>query len=105
MCKAQSHTSWNARGYKNRPLASFEHVLRTYDPIPYVFDLNDRVGQIPCADVVKGGLEEFSLKSGRDIGNNNNDPWMQWLLAEERKKIRAIVGYKRVVPLAGDWQQ
>ncbi len=57
------------------------------------------------ADAVKGGFEEFSLKNGRNIGDNNDDPWMQWLLAEERKKISAIVGYKRKLPLSDDWQQ
>ena len=30
---------------------------------------------------------------------------MQRLLAEERKKISAVVGYKRKLPLADDWQQ
>jgi hypothetical protein len=37
--------------------------------------------------VVKGSLEEFSLKNGRDIGDNNDDSRMQWLFAEEGKKI------------------
>jgi hypothetical protein len=32
-------------------------------------------------------------------------PWVQWLLAEERKEISAVVGYKRKLPLANDWQQ
>jgi hypothetical protein len=55
--------------------------------------------------VVKGGLEEFSLKNGRDIGDNNNDSRMQRLFAEEGKKIGTIVGYKGKLPLADDWQQ
>jgi len=60
------------------------------------------------ADVVKSGLEEFSLKNGDDIRDNNYESRMQRLLAEERKKISTIVGDigdKRVLPLADDRQQ
>ena len=53
----------------------------------------------------KSGLEEFSLKNRGDIRDNNYDSRMQWLLAEERKKISAIVGDKRILPLADDRQQ
>jgi hypothetical protein len=51
--------------------------------------------------VVKGGLEEFSLKNGRDIGDDNDDSRMQWLFAEECKKISTIVGYKGKTPSRG----
>ena len=53
----------------------------------------------------KSGLEEFSLKNGRDIRDNNYDSRMPRLLAEERKKISTIVGDKRILPLADDRQQ
>ena len=55
--------------------------------------------------MVKRGFEEFSLKNGGNIGDNNKDPRMQRLLAEERKKISAVAGYKRKLLLADDWQQ
>ena len=45
--------------------------------------------------MVKGGIEEFSLKNGRDIGDNNDDSRMQWLFAEEGKKIGTMVGARR----------
>ena len=61
------------------------------DPLSYVFDLNQTIGQIPRANVSKSGLEEFSLKNGGDIRDNNYDSRMQRLLAEERKKISSIV--------------
>jgi len=91
-----------------RPIASFRfwnRVLRTHDKVSNVFDLNHTIGQIPRADVVKGGFEQISLKKRRDIGDNNNDSRMQWLFAEERRKISAIVGYKCKLPLADNWQQ
>jgi len=56
---------------------SWKVVLRTYDPVSHVFDLNHSIGQIPCTDVAKGGPEEFSLKNGGDIGDNNDHSWMQ----------------------------
>jgi len=82
----------------------WKDVLGTYDPVSYVFDLNHTIRQIPCADVVKRGLEEFSLKNGCDIRDDDNHPRVQWLLAEERKEIGAVVGYKRKLPLADDLQ-
>ena len=75
-----------------------EHAMR-----PPTYLISTTIGQISRTDVVKRGFEEFSLKNGRDIRDNNNDPRMQWLLAEERKKIGAIVGYKRELPLADHW--
>jgi hypothetical protein len=56
-------------------------VLRTHDPVSCVFDLNHAIGQIPRVNVVKRGLEEFSLKNGGDIGDDNDHSWMQRLLA------------------------
>jgi hypothetical protein len=83
----------------------WKDVLGTYDPVSYVFDLNHTIRQIPCADVVKRGLEELSLKYGCDIRDDNNHPRVQWLLAEERKEISSVVGYKGKLPLADDLQQ
>jgi hypothetical protein len=42
-------------------------------------------------------LKSFSLANGRDAGNNDDDPGMQWFSTMKRKKIGTIVGYKRVV--------
>ena len=51
----------------------------------YVFDVKHAIGQIPCSDVVKGGLEEFSLKNGCDIGDENDDPSNVFLPKSARK--------------------
>lgn len=56
-------------------------MLRTCDSVSYGFDLSHSIGQIPFPDVVEGSLEELSLKNGRDIGDDNDEVWVQWLLA------------------------
>jgi hypothetical protein len=36
-------------------------------------------------------VEEFSLKNRGNIGDNNNEPRMQWLLAEEPRKSAPLL--------------
>ena len=71
-----------------------EHWMRSPT---YIFDLKHGIGQIPCADMLECSAEESSLAKGRDAGNNDDDPGMQWFSTMKRKKIGTIVGYKRVV--------
>jgi len=72
-------------------------VLRTLDPIPYVFDLNHSIRRISYADMFEGRAEEFSLTSRRNAGNNDDHSGMQRFLSVKSKKIGTIVGYKRVL--------
>jgi hypothetical protein len=59
----------------------WQSVLRTHDPISCILDLNDSIGQIPCADMFERRAEEFSLTSRRHAGNNNDHFGMQRFLS------------------------
>ncbi len=80
-------------------------VLGTQNPSPRIFDLNDCIRQISCADMFEGRVEKFSLTSRRDAGNKDNHSGMQWFLSVKRKKVGTIVGDKGIVPGADGGDQ
>jgi hypothetical protein len=75
----------------------WQGVLRTHDTISCILDLNDSIGQIPCADMFERRAEEFSLTSRRNAGNNDDHSGMQRFLSVKSKKIGTVVGDECVV--------
>jgi len=72
-------------------------VLGTQNPSSRIFDLNDGIRQVSCADMFEGRVEKFSLASGRDTGNKDDYSSMQWFLSVKLKKVGTIVGDKGIV--------
>jgi hypothetical protein len=52
--------------------------------------------------VIQHSIKEFTLLGRGNIGNDNDQPGMQGLLAIQGKKIGAVIGYKGIVPLQND---
>jgi hypothetical protein len=49
----------------------WQGVLRTGDPIPCVFGLNHRIGQISCADVLERRAQQFTLTKRGDTAKRS----------------------------------
>lgn len=80
-------------------------IFRTLDIVLDESDFHDSIRQIPGANVLQGCGKKFSLLQRDHIGNNDDHASVERFFAVEIKKIGAIVGDERILPLADDSHQ
>ena len=80
-------------------------ILHAFNVLTCETDFNDRIDQVPSANVIQNRVEELSLTRWRYIRNDDHQAGVECFLLVKGEEVESVVRDERIVPVDDQFHQ